>query len=159
VDSGKLGLTHPEFGDIVAGAFTPVLAKHSKSFSLIDCISVGVDRMQRNFEPMRKQVEMWQRSELTDVTAKVVIYEAFVEGRTRSSETSCPHRPRSLLRADEVRGIPVADHLESLQCVYVGIQGARSHHCDRLTRTIRSRSKLDSYQSQGMLPTPTNALT
>jgi hypothetical protein len=61
--------------------FTPVLAKHSKSFSLIDCISVGVDRMQRNFEPMRKQVETWQKSELTDVTAKVVIYEAFVEGR------------------------------------------------------------------------------
>ncbi len=61
--------------------FTPVLAKHSKSFSLIDCISVGVDRMQRNFEPMRKQVEAWQRSELTDVTAKVVIYEAFVEGQ------------------------------------------------------------------------------
>jgi hypothetical protein len=61
--------------------FTPVLAKHSKSFSLIDCISVGVHRMQRNFEPMRKQVEAWQKSELTDVTAKVVIYEAFVEGR------------------------------------------------------------------------------
>jgi hypothetical protein len=37
--------------------------------------------MQRNFEPMRKQVESWQRSELTDVTAKVVIYEAFVEGK------------------------------------------------------------------------------
>ena len=30
---------------------------------------------------MQKQVEAWQRSELTDVTAKVVIYEAFVEGR------------------------------------------------------------------------------
>ena len=70
-----------ELGNIVPGVFTPVLAKHSKSFSLIDCISVGVDRMQRNFEPMRKQVEAWQRSELTDVTAKVVIYEAFVEGR------------------------------------------------------------------------------
>jgi hypothetical protein len=37
--------------------------------------------MQRNFEPMRKQLEVWQRSELTDVTAKVVIYEAFVEGK------------------------------------------------------------------------------
>jgi hypothetical protein len=61
--------------------FTPVLAKHSKSFSLIDCVSVGVDRMQRNFEPMREQLEAWQRSELTDVTAKVVIYEAFVEGK------------------------------------------------------------------------------
>lgn len=68
-------------GNIVTGVFTPILAKHSKSFSLIDCVSVGVDRMQRNFEPMRKQVEAWQRSELTDVTAKVVIYEAFVEGK------------------------------------------------------------------------------
>ena len=65
----------------VTAVFTPVLAKHSKSFSPIDCIAVGVDRMQRNFEPMWKQVEAWQRSELTDVTAKVVIYEAFVEGR------------------------------------------------------------------------------
>src|SRR5437879_7842469 len=37
--------------------------------------------MQRNCEPTRKQVEAWQRSELTDVTAKVVIYEAFVEDR------------------------------------------------------------------------------
>jgi hypothetical protein len=37
--------------------------------------------MQRNFGPMRKQVATCQRSELTDVTAKVVIYEAFVEGR------------------------------------------------------------------------------
>ena len=69
------------FGDIVSGVFTPVQAKHSKSFSLIDCVSVGVDRMQRNFEPMRKQVEAWQRSELTDVTAKVLIYEAFIEGK------------------------------------------------------------------------------
>jgi hypothetical protein len=47
---------------------------------LIDCVSVGVDRTQRNFEPMRTQVEAWQRSELTDVTAKVSC-EAFVEGR------------------------------------------------------------------------------
>lgn len=27
-----------------------MLAKNSKSFSLINCIAVGVDRMQRNFE-------------------------------------------------------------------------------------------------------------
>jgi hypothetical protein len=37
--------------------------------------------MQRNFEPMLKQVAAWRRSELTDVTAKVVIYEAFVDGK------------------------------------------------------------------------------
>jgi hypothetical protein len=46
-----------------------VLAKHSKTFSLIDCVSVGVDRMQRNFEPMRQQVEARQSSEHTNVTA------------------------------------------------------------------------------------------
>jgi hypothetical protein len=39
---------------------------------------------------MRKQVEAWQRSELTDVTAKVVIYEAFVEGRLEASKASRP---------------------------------------------------------------------
>ena len=59
--------------------FTPVLAKHSKSFSLVDAISVGVDRMQRNFEPMRKQIEAWRQAELSDVSAKMIIYEAFIE--------------------------------------------------------------------------------
>jgi hypothetical protein len=30
-----------------SGDFTPVLAKHTKSFNLIDTLSVGVDRIQR----------------------------------------------------------------------------------------------------------------
>jgi hypothetical protein len=34
---------------IVPGAFTPVLAKHSKHFSLVDVLSIGIDRIQRNF--------------------------------------------------------------------------------------------------------------
>ncbi len=62
-----------------SGDFTPVLAKHSKSFALVDAIPVGVDRMQRNFEPMRQQVETWRRSELTEVTARLIIYQAFIE--------------------------------------------------------------------------------
>ena len=59
--------------------FTPVLAKHSKNFSLQDSLSVGVDRMQRNFEPMRGQVERWRSQQLTDASAKLIIYRAFVE--------------------------------------------------------------------------------
>jgi hypothetical protein len=62
-----------------SGDFQPLLAKHSKSFSLVDAISVGVDRMQRNFEPMQKQVEAWRQTELSTVTAKMIIYEAFIE--------------------------------------------------------------------------------
>ena len=67
------------FRNIVAGVFQPVLAKHSKNFSLVDAISVGVDRMQRNFEPMRQQVETWRQTELSTVTAKMIIYQAFIE--------------------------------------------------------------------------------
>ena len=62
------------------GDFTPVLAKHSKNFSLVDALSIGVDRMQRNFDPMQKQIALWQESQITDVTAKLVIYQAFIEG-------------------------------------------------------------------------------
>lgn len=62
------------------GDFQPVLAKHSKNFDLLDALSVGVDRMQRNFEPLVKQVQMWQASQLSDEQAKLLIYRAFVEG-------------------------------------------------------------------------------
>ena len=62
------------------GDFTPVLAKHSKHFNLIDAIDVGLGRMQRNFEPMRKQVEGWRDTQLSDDQAKLIIYRAFVQG-------------------------------------------------------------------------------
>ena len=62
-----------------SGDFQPVLAKHSKNFSLLNALSIGVDQMQRNFDGMRKQVETWKDSQLSDVAAKLVIYRAFVE--------------------------------------------------------------------------------
>lgn len=62
------------------GDFSPVLAKHTKGFSLIDALSIGVDRMQRNFEPMRAQVVVWKHSLISNDEAKLVIYRAFVEG-------------------------------------------------------------------------------
>ncbi len=49
--------------------FTPVLAKHTKSFNLVDTLSVGVDRIQRNFEPMPRQVESWRQTQITDAQA------------------------------------------------------------------------------------------
>src|SRR5258707_15434334 len=62
------------------GDFTPVLAKHNKHLSLVDILSVGVDRMQRNFEPMRRQVEAWRTRQVSDEAAKLIIYRAFIEG-------------------------------------------------------------------------------
>jgi len=62
------------------GDFSPVLAKHSKHLSLEDTLSIGVDRMQRNFEPMRQQVENWRAQQLSAELAKLTIYRAFIEG-------------------------------------------------------------------------------
>lgn len=62
-----------------SGDFTPVLAKHSKHFNLPDALAIGVDRMQRNFEPMIKQVHGWKEAQLSDSDAKLIIYRAFVE--------------------------------------------------------------------------------
>jgi hypothetical protein len=36
--------------------------------------------MQRNFEPMRRQVESWRAQQLSTAAAKLTIYRAFVEG-------------------------------------------------------------------------------
>jgi hypothetical protein len=62
------------------GDFAPVLAKHSKHFSLQNALSIGVDSMQRNFEPMVKSVQLWQESQISEVTARLIIYRAFIEG-------------------------------------------------------------------------------
>ena len=62
-----------------SGDFQPVLAKHSKNFSLQNSLSIGVDQMQRNFDGMRKQVDAWRESQLSDTVAKMIIYRAFIE--------------------------------------------------------------------------------
>jgi Domain of unknown function (DUF932) len=55
------------------GDFQPVLAKHSKNFKLQDTLSIGVDSMQRNFQPMVQAVERWQASQLSDVSARMTL--------------------------------------------------------------------------------------
>jgi hypothetical protein len=62
-------------------AFTPVLAKHTKHLSLVDVLSIGIERIERNFEPMSKQVEACKSTGLHDKAVKLVIYLAFVEGK------------------------------------------------------------------------------
>src|SRR5438067_1857539 len=61
------------------GDFTPVLAKHSKNFSILDSLAIGVDRIQRNFAPLSEQVTRWRAVQITDDQAKLVIYRAFIE--------------------------------------------------------------------------------
>jgi hypothetical protein len=51
-----------------------------KSFNRIDTLGVGVDQIQRSFEPIRRQVELWRQLQLSDDTAKLMPDRAFVEG-------------------------------------------------------------------------------
>jgi hypothetical protein len=62
------------------GDFTPVQHKHTRGLELIDVISIGVDKIQRNFEPLRTQITTWKTRQVTDDWAKLTIYRAFVEG-------------------------------------------------------------------------------
>jgi len=70
-----------QLGNIVPSIFTPVLAKHSKNFSFVESLAIGVDRIQRNFDPLRRQVETWCSRQITDDEARLVIYRAFIENQ------------------------------------------------------------------------------
>ena len=73
-----------------SGDFTPVLAKHSASFNLIDLVSIGVDKIQRNFEPLINQVQLWQDTPISPNDARLAIYWAFVD--------KMAHLPAKLMR-------------------------------------------------------------
>ena len=67
--------------------------------------------MHDHLESLGPQVEGWQGRELMDVTAKVVIYEAFVEGRRDTCcEEECLQTVAGglLYRPAVVRGVSVS---------------------------------------------------
>lgn len=72
------------------GDFTPVSRKHTKNLDVEEVISVGVDRMQRNFEPLKRDIQAWKGFELPDVRAKEVIYDAFVLRRLDAPRRLAP---------------------------------------------------------------------
>lgn len=64
-----------------SGDFKPMLAKHSKNFDLIDTLSLGVDRIQRSWQPLRERVDFMRNKVLPITTAQALIYRAFTEGK------------------------------------------------------------------------------
>ena len=61
------------------GDYAPVLRKHTKHVEIEALLAVAVDQMQRNFEPMRRQVDFFRGCDLSDQRAKLIIYDAFME--------------------------------------------------------------------------------
>jgi|SRR5581483_8474964 len=85
------------------GDFTPVLSKHSNSVKLEDLVSVGVDKMQRNFPALRQSVLDWQNHFITPQDAKLVLYRAFVEGDLKVSPKLLPSVHRLYFNREDER--------------------------------------------------------
>src|SRR5437867_11164977 len=99
-----------------SGGCTPVLAKHTKHLSLVHILSFGLERMQRNFEPMRKPVEAWKRTRLRDEIARLVIYRAFADGELDVPKDLARPPSQSAYLSVDRRTLP-KDDMEPLACV------------------------------------------
>jgi hypothetical protein len=60
------------------GDFTPVTKKHSKNFDYVEVIDSAIGKMQRHFDPMKRQIDAWRGHDLPDVKAKAIVFDAFI---------------------------------------------------------------------------------
>jgi hypothetical protein len=65
----------------LSGDFKPMLAKHSKNFDLTESLALGVDRIQRQWTPLREQIDFMRQTTLEDDKARLLIYKAFMNYR------------------------------------------------------------------------------
>jgi hypothetical protein len=65
----------------LSGDFKPLLAKHTKNFDLVESLSIGVDRIQRGFQPLKEAITFKRERQLRDDEARSMIYRAFMEHR------------------------------------------------------------------------------
>lgn len=75
-----------------AGEFKPLLAKHTKGLDLIESVSIGIDRIHRGFDPLKKAIETKRLLQITDDEARVLIYQAFLEEKFPISLIKDVHR-------------------------------------------------------------------
>jgi hypothetical protein len=77
--------------------------------------------MQRNFDPMRQQVESWRVQQLSGEVARLTIYRAFIEGKLDVPK----HLARSmhdLYFYPQHEEICTAYDVAPVECIYVSIQ-------------------------------------
>lgn len=74
------------------GDFAPVFHKHTRKLDLLDVISIGVDKMQRGFAPLKAQIEAWRQRIVADDAARLIIYRAFLEDRFPRTVIAEVHR-------------------------------------------------------------------
>ena len=86
---------------------------------MIDALAVGADRIQRNFEPMQRQVEQWRSPQISDERAKLILGAAFVDGELEAPRSLLPEVHR--LYSSRVLG---ANDVELVECLHQRVQKA-----------------------------------
>jgi len=59
------------------GDFYPLKAKHTKNLELVESVSTGIDRIQRNWKPLREQIDYKRTTIINPDDARLLIYNAF----------------------------------------------------------------------------------
>ncbi len=62
----------------LSGEFVAVSKRHSKNLDVVETLALGIDRMQRRFQPMFERIDVWRNHDLPTVRAKEIIYDAFM---------------------------------------------------------------------------------
>jgi hypothetical protein len=62
-----------------SGDFNPMLAKHSKNLDLVEGVSIAIDRIQRQWQPLRTAIDFKRQHELGDTDARNLLYRLFTD--------------------------------------------------------------------------------
>lgn len=63
----------------LSGDFKPLLAKHTKNLDLIESVSMGIDRIQRGWQPLRDEIDRKRTTHISEEKAKLLIFDAFTK--------------------------------------------------------------------------------
>jgi hypothetical protein len=62
-----------------SGDFNPMLQKHSKNLDLIESVSIAIDRIQRQWQPLRMAIDYKRQHYLNEDVARNMIYRLFTD--------------------------------------------------------------------------------
>ena len=62
-----------------SGDFNPMLQKHSKNLDLIESVSIAIDRIQRQWQPLRTAIDFKRTHQLNDDVARNMFYRLFTD--------------------------------------------------------------------------------
>ena len=127
------------------GEFFAVARKHTNRVmdEFVETIAIGVDRVQRQFQPMTEQVDAWRNHQLPDIEAKAIIYRAFIEDAVDAPKTS-PGKSTGRYFEPELAGVRAAHALVAAERLHGRVQEARAAAAYRATSAWESISPLST---------------